>query len=56
MIKAMVFPGRYVQGAGSLDEAGKFIVPLGKKVLVVWDKTVNGMFADRLGVSEKARC
>jgi glycerol dehydrogenase len=53
MIKAMVFPGRYVQGAGSLDEAGKFIVPLGKKVLVVWDKTVNGMFADRLGVSLK---
>jgi glycerol dehydrogenase len=51
MIKAMVFPGRYVQGAGSLAEAGKFIAPLGKKVLVVWDKLVSGLFCDRLEAS-----
>ena len=53
MIKAMVFPGRYVQGAGSLDEAGKFIAPFGNKVLVVWDKLVSGMFSDRLCASLK---
>jgi len=53
MIKAMMFPGRYVQGAGSLDEAGKFIAPLGKKVLVVSDKMVKGMFSDRLEASLK---
>jgi glycerol dehydrogenase len=53
MIKAIVFPGRYVQGAGSLDEAGKFIAPLGKKVLVVWDDFVCGMISDRLNSTLK---
>jgi glycerol dehydrogenase len=53
MIKAIVFPGRYVQGAGSLDEAGKFIAPLGKKVLAVWDAFVYGKFSERLEASLK---
>lgn len=51
MIKALLAPGRYVQGAGALEEAGKFIVPLGKKVLVVWDKVVCGLISDRLYAS-----
>jgi glycerol dehydrogenase len=51
MIKALLAPGRYVQGAGALEEAGKFIVPLGKKVLVVWDSTVCGLISDRLNAS-----
>ncbi|MCE1252635.1 MAG: glycerol dehydrogenase [Anaerolineae bacterium] len=53
MIKTIIFPGRYVQGSGSLDEAGKFIAPLGKKVLVVWDSIVNKMFSERLEASIK---
>lgn len=53
MIKAMMFPGRYVQGAGSLEESGKFIAPFGKKALVVWDKMVEDMFSDRLEASLK---
>ena len=51
MIKTMIFPGRYVQGAGALDEAGKFIAPLGKKALVVWDNLVCGLISDRLQTS-----
>lgn len=51
MIKALLAPGRYVQGAGALDEAGKFIAPLGKKVLVVWDAVVCGLISDRLNAS-----
>jgi len=53
MIKAIVFPGRYVQGAGALDEAGKFIAPLGKKILVVWDAFVSNMISERLLASFK---
>lgn len=51
MIKTIVFPGRYVQGVGALDEAGKFIQPLGKKVMVVWDSVVFGIISDRLKAS-----
>ncbi len=53
MIKTIIFPGRYVQGTGSLDEAGKFIAPLGKKVLVVWDSLVSKLFSERLDASIK---
>jgi len=53
MIKVMIFPGRYVQGAGSLDQVGEFIAPLGKKVLVVWGKTTHGKFSDRFDASLK---
>jgi glycerol dehydrogenase len=51
MIKAIAFPGRYIQGAGALDEAGKFIAPLGKKVLIVWDELVCGLISNRLMTS-----
>jgi glycerol dehydrogenase len=55
MIKALIAPGRYVQGAGALDEAGKFIAPLGKRILVIWDATVRDLIAGRLENSF-ARC
>ncbi len=51
MIMTIVFPGRYVQGAGALDEAGKFIQPLGKKALVVWDSFVCNLISERLNAS-----
>ena len=51
MIKAIAFPGRYIQGVGALDEAGKFIQPFGKKALVVWDSFVSSLFSDRLQTS-----
>ncbi len=53
MIKALIAPGRYVQGAGAIDVAGQFIAPMGKKVLVVWDQVVSGLIADRLEASLK---
>ena len=48
MIKTIVAPGKYVQGVGAIDEAGKFIAPLGKKVLVIWDSIVHGLISERL--------
>jgi glycerol dehydrogenase len=48
MIKALVAPGRYVQGAGALLEAGKFVAPLGKTALIIWDQVVHDLFAERL--------
>lgn len=54
MIKALIAPGRYVQGAGALDSAGKFVAPLGKRALVVWDKTVHDLIGERLQASLEA--
>lgn len=54
MIKALIAPGRYVQGAGALDEAGKFIAPLGKRALVIWDKDVREIIGERLCASLEA--
>jgi glycerol dehydrogenase len=47
--KTQIFcaPGRYVQGAGALDELGAHIAPLGRHVLVTGGKT--GLGATRAG-------
>lgn len=34
-------PGRYIQGRGILFDAAQYILPLGTKVLVIWDKVVS---------------
>lgn len=39
MVKALISPGKYVQGAGALKEAGRFIGPLGKNVLILTSKS-----------------
>ena len=39
MIKVFEAPRKYVQGAGALAEAGKWIAPLGRKALAVWGST-----------------
>ncbi|HHV56623.1 MAG TPA: glycerol dehydrogenase [Firmicutes bacterium] len=39
MVKALISPGKYVQGAGALKEAGEFIGPLGKNALVLTSKS-----------------
>ncbi|HHY92553.1 MAG TPA: iron-containing alcohol dehydrogenase, partial [Firmicutes bacterium] len=39
MVTALISPGKYVQGAGALKEAGKFIGPLGKNALVLTSKS-----------------
>jgi len=48
MVKVLVAPGKYIQGANTLDEAGKFIAPLGKRALIVWDSFVCEMISDQL--------
>jgi glycerol dehydrogenase len=35
MIRALIAPRRYVQGAGALSEAGKLVAPLGTRALLV---------------------
>jgi glycerol dehydrogenase len=46
MIKVLVSPRRYVQGAGALAELGKYVAPLGKRALVAMGPTVNKLFAE----------
>ena len=48
MIKVSIAPRRYVQGAGVLDDMGKYIAPLGKRVLVAWGPAVSEQFNDRV--------
>lgn len=51
MIKALIAPGKYIQGAGAFAQAGQHIAPLGKKALVVWDQVVHDLFAETLRTS-----
>jgi len=38
MTRIMIAPGRYVQGAGAMNEVGKHVALLGKKALVLGGK------------------
>jgi len=46
MVKVFIAPRRYVQGAGVLNEIGKYVAPLGKRVLVAWGPVVSEQFND----------
>jgi glycerol dehydrogenase len=54
MIKALLAPGRYVQGAGAIDQSGRFIALLGKRALVIWDSLVCELIGQRLKASLQA--
>ena len=44
MIKVFIAPRRYVQGVGVLKDIGKYVAPLGKRVLVAWGPVVSELF------------
>lgn len=44
MIKVFIAPRRYVQGTGVLSDIGKYVAPLGKRVLVAWGPVVSEQF------------
>jgi glycerol dehydrogenase-like iron-containing ADH family enzyme len=46
MVKVFVAPRRYVQGTGVLNDIGKYIAPLGKRILVAWGPVVSEQFND----------
>ena len=46
MVKVFIAPRRYVQGAGVLKDIGKYVAPLGKRVLVAWGPVVSEQFND----------
>ncbi len=54
MIRAMVFPRRYVQGIGVLADIGTYLAPLGGHVLVTWGKAVSSLFSESVLASLKA--
>lgn len=45
MEKVLIGPRRYVQGTGVLNNIGKHIAPLGKRVLVAWGPVVSEQFS-----------
>src|SRR5512144_601159 len=51
MIKVLEGPRKYVQGVGVLDEAGKWIAPIGRRALVVWGAATRAQVGDRLAAS-----
>jgi glycerol dehydrogenase len=53
MIKVFIAPRRYVQGVGVLKDIGKYVAPLGKRVLVAWGPVVGEMFAETVEASFK---
>jgi glycerol dehydrogenase len=53
MIKVFIAPRRYVQGVGVLKDIGKYVAPLGKRVLVAWGPVVGELFADTVEASFK---
>ncbi len=46
MVKIFLAPRRYVQGAGVLNDIGKYLAPLGKRILVAWGPVVSEQFND----------
>jgi hypothetical protein len=44
MVKVFIAPRRYIQGVGVLKEIGKYVAPLGKRVLVAWEPVVSEQF------------
>jgi glycerol dehydrogenase len=44
MVKVFIAPRRYVQGAGVLKDIGKYLAPLGQRVLVAWGPVVGEQF------------
>jgi glycerol dehydrogenase len=53
MIKVFIAPRRYVQGVGVLKDIGKYVAPLGKRVLVAWGPVVSDLFAETVQASFK---
>jgi glycerol dehydrogenase len=51
MIKVFIAPRRYVQGVGVLKDLGKYIGPLGKRVLVAWGPVGSELFAETVEAS-----
>lgn len=47
-------PRRYVQGAGALDDLGRYAESLGRRATVLMDSRVQALFADRVGAALEA--
>jgi glycerol dehydrogenase len=54
MNNVLMTPRKYVQGPGALKELGSYISILGKKPLLLWDKTVKGLVGQTVIDSLKA--
>ena len=47
-MRAIIFPGKYIQGSGALAEAGRYIAMYGKKPVLVWDERTKAAVKDSL--------
>ena len=54
MAAVLIAPRKYVQGRGVLDEMGRYLAPLGKRPLVLWDARVKKIVGKRVLASLKA--
>jgi glycerol dehydrogenase len=51
MIKQFIAPRRYIQGVGILAEIGKYVGPLGKRVMMVWGPNASAIFGEAVEAS-----
>jgi len=54
MNNVLITPRKYVQGRGALKEIGSLISIIGKKPILLWDKTVKGIVSETVFESLKA--
>lgn len=55
MIRSAIFPHRYVQGAGAINELGAHLKPLGKTALVVLDPGVAKFMKPKIDAAAKGQ-
>ncbi len=48
MIKSIIFPHRYIQGAGAIKELPQLLAPLGQSIVVIMDPTIKSFLNDDL--------
>lgn len=53
MIRSAIFPHRYIQGAGAINELGKHLQPLGKTAIAVIDPGIKDMMQPKLEAAAK---
>lgn len=53
MIRSAIFPHRYIQGSGAINELGKHLKPLGKTALAVLDPGIEAMMKPKLEAAAK---
>ncbi|MDR2171604.1 MAG: glycerol dehydrogenase [Planctomycetaceae bacterium] len=48
MANVIWFPGKYCQGKGILSDLGKYVLPFGRKVFILWEQFLKDAYGERI--------